>query len=97
MTLIAEQKTDASLAKCRESVGKDLSPNVSFYERRGILYRYFKDKSGKEVEQLVVPSMYRGDVLELAHKEGWSGHLGIAKTKCRLLAEYYWQGCFRDV
>ncbi|XP_040062040.1 uncharacterized protein LOC120836966 [Ixodes scapularis] len=53
---LEEQKTDASLAKCRESVGKDLSPNVSFYERRGILYRNFKDKSGKEVEQLVVPS-----------------------------------------
>lgn len=35
--------------------------------------------------------------MRLAHGNSWSGHLGIRKTKDRLLQEYYWPGCFRDV
>lgn len=39
---------------------------------------------------------YRAD-LTLWHRNGWLGHLGINKTKERLLLEYYWPGCFKDV
>lgn len=96
LTLITEQSSDPSLSKCRDSVGKEIKPNISFFMSNGILYRSFKDKSGNEVDQIVVPSKYRIALLELAHGEGWSGHLGIKKTKCRLLAEYYWPGCFKE-
>ncbi|KAM7281438.1 uncharacterized protein ISCGN_006045 [Ixodes scapularis] len=96
LKLIAEKSSDPSLSKCRDSVGKEIKPNISFFMSNGILYRSFKDKSGNEVDQIVVPSKYRIALLELAHGEGWSGHLGITKTKCRLLAEYYWPGCFKE-
>lgn len=46
---------------------------------------------------MVVPTKYRDDLLSLCHGNCWSGHLGVNKTKERLLGEYYWPGCFKDV
>ena len=35
--------------------------------------------------------------MKLAHDIPWSGHLGIEKTKDRVLQNYYWPGVFKDV
>lgn len=97
-SLIAEQKGDQTLKKLQyissEGVAKR---NVKFKERGGILYRTYLDRRGVEFDQLVVPQAYRQDLLHLVHGSSWSGHLGVRKTKDRLLQEYYWPGCFRDV
>lgn len=95
-TLVAEQASDVTLKKCRDSVGKGVSQNVTFFLKKDILYRRFEGKKGSSADQLVVPTKFRTQILELAHREGWSGHLGINKTKSRLLTEYYWPGCFKD-
>lgn len=96
-TLIEEQKTDLTLTKCRQSVAKQGAGSGSFHERNGVLYRDFRGKKGASADQIVVPLKYRENILELSHRAGWSGHLGITKTKARLLSEYYWPGCFKDV
>lgn len=72
------------------------SKKVSFFLNNGVLYRSYTAKGGREYDQLVVPAKYRAQLLELAHAKGWSCHLGIKKTKARLLAEYYWPGCFKE-
>lgn len=96
-TLIAEQKSDSTLIKCWESIQNPNSSSSRFFEKNGILYREFRGKKGMNVDQIVLPLKYRENLLELSHQAGWSGHLGINKTKARLLSEYYWPGCFKDV
>ena len=36
-------------------------------------------------------------ILESAHDDPQSGHLGTQKTYMRIATEYFWPGCFRDV
>ena len=36
-------------------------------------------------------------ILESAHDDPQSGHLGTQKTYMRIVTEYFWPGCFRDV
>ena len=49
------------------------------------------------MEQLVLPLQCRSTVLKLAHDIPAASHLGINKTKDRVLQRYYWPGVFRDV
>uniref|UniRef100_A0A1X7U6T0 Integrase zinc-binding domain-containing protein n=1 Tax=Amphimedon queenslandica TaxID=400682 RepID=A0A1X7U6T0_AMPQE len=50
-----------------------------------------------ELKQLVLPVECRAVVLKLAHEVPMAGHLGITKTKDRILQRYYWPGIFKDV
>ncbi|XP_077519779.1 uncharacterized protein LOC144129485 [Amblyomma americanum] len=97
-SLIAEQRADSTLQnlRCREEEGV-AKKNVLFQERSGVLYRRYHDRRGVQFDQLVVPKRYRRDLLHLVHGSSWSGHLGLRKTKDRLLQEFYWPGCFREV
>lgn len=47
--------------------------------------------------QLVLPQQCRPAVLQLAHDVPAVGHLGINKTRSRVLCRYYWPGVFKDV
>ncbi|XP_075543258.1 uncharacterized protein LOC142577676 [Dermacentor variabilis] len=97
-SLAAEQKNDDSLAKLYHTAKADVARhNVTIQERGGLLYRHYRDRKCRILDQLVVPAKYRKDLLSLCHRNGWSGHLGINKSKERLLMEYYWPGCFKDV
>ncbi|XP_049271006.1 uncharacterized protein LOC125758190 [Rhipicephalus sanguineus] len=97
-SLSAEQKKDPSLARLHLTAKEGIARrNITMHEKGGLLYRHYKDQKGKILDQLVVPEMYRRDILSLCHGNGWSGHLGVKKTKERLLMEYYWPGCFKDV
>ena len=49
------------------------------------------------MEQLVLALQCRSTVLKLAHDMPAASHLGINKTKDRVLQRYYWPGVFRDV
>ena len=59
------------------------SQSVAFFQRNGVYFRMWspRDPGRKEfgVTQLVVL------VLKLVHDIPWSGHLGIEKTKDRVL------------
>ncbi|XP_064470077.1 uncharacterized protein LOC135384822 [Ornithodoros turicata] len=71
--------------------------NVKIIIQSGLLYRHYEDRRGKVVDQLMVPESLRGDILKMSHDNSWAGHLGVRKTKQRLLQEWYWPGCFKDV
>jgi hypothetical protein len=73
-----------------------VNAKVSYFFSKGILHRKFIDKSGQTTKQLVVPQEFRSKLVEMAHSVGWSGHLGFAKTKSRLLQNFYWPKIFSE-
>ena len=42
------------------------------------------------VHQIVVPKMYRSEILKLAHESPMGGHLGINKTYSKITKHFYW-------
>ncbi|XP_078575255.1 uncharacterized protein LOC144861313 [Branchiostoma floridae x Branchiostoma japonicum] len=54
-------------------------------------------EGSQAVMQVVVPAVHRQEVLRLAHSIPLSGHMGIARTKERVLKHFYWPGVIRDV
>ena len=47
--------------------------------------------------QIVVPKIYRSEILSLAHETPMSGHLGVNKTYHKILNHFYWPGLKTDV
>ena len=99
------QQQDPSLAKIREWLdmgSDDPDSRVSFYERNGLIFRSWRPRGTepgdvRQSEQLLLPQQCRRLVLRLAHDVPMAGHLGITKTKDRILQRYYWPGVFKDV
>ena len=100
------QKQDDELMRLRnealsESEIEDVP--VGYYVKDGVLMRKYRppDVSLKEdwsiVHQVVVPKPYRNEILSMAHDLPLSGHLGIRKTKDRILRQFFWPGMDRDV
>ena len=54
-------------------------------------------KGGETVYQIVVPTVHRREVLELAHDLPMFGHLGIRKTNNRVLQHFFCPCLKRDV
>lgn len=50
-----------------------------------------------KVKQVVIPTTYQQNVLSLAHKSQWSGHLGVTKTYQLLFKHFFWPGMKSDV
>ncbi|GFX60461.1 retrovirus-related Pol polyprotein from transposon 412 [Trichonephila clavipes] len=67
-----------------------------FRDIRGKLGRVAKTKRVEEVRQLCVPIKFRLDINKLSHNE-IGGHLGVAKTKDRILKYLFWPNVYRDV
>ena len=47
--------------------------------------------------QIVVPRVYRPEILKLAHETPMSDHLGVNKTYHKILNHFYWPGLKSDV
>ena len=78
----------------RDSVSDRRYPHFS--TRGGLLYRVVQ-RGGKEVEQLVVPRPYVSKVLYMAHTHLLGAHLGVDKTRDRILDRFFWPGVKRNV
>ena len=78
----------------RDSVSHTSHPHFS--TRGGLLYRVPEGEEGVR-EQLVVPRAYVSKVLFMAHTLLLGAHLGMDKTRERVLARFYWPGVKRDV
>ena len=69
-----------------------------FINSNNILCREFTCDNLESVIQIIVPYKLRTELLKLAHDIASSGHLGIVKTKDRLLlAGFYWPSIGKDV
>ncbi|MCG8078922.1 MAG: hypothetical protein JAY75_22120, partial [Candidatus Thiodiazotropha taylori] len=104
-TLEKAQHEDSSLGKLwdlaqRGEKLKTRGNQIYRYEvRRGILYRIYEQTRGTtvcEVKQIVVPSVYRKQVMKLAHETIVGGHMGIRKTSDRITASFHWPGIISD-
>ena len=99
-----QQQKDQSLDHTRQIAKGEQEPDgrVSFHYADGLLYRRWRPK-GSEVgdvrtcDQRVPPGKCRPIVMMLAHDIPLAGHLGVTKTKDRILQRYYWPGIFGDV
>lgn len=57
-----------------------------------------KIKTSKPLRtQLVIPQSLKYEILVNMHDDVTAGHLGIAKTYCKLKERYYWKGMYSDV
>ena len=98
------QAADPTLAKARKEAVNEESEKeirVGFYYSDGMLYRKWRPEGSTEgdvrtCQQLVLPQQCRLPVLRLAHDVPMAGHMGITRTKDRLLQRYYWPGIFSD-
>ena len=76
---------------------------VCYYVKNGILMRKWRppDVSAEDEwtvnHQIVVPRVYRPEILNLAHETPMSGHLGVNKTYHKILNHFYWPGLKSDV
>lgn len=49
------------------------------------------------VYQIVVPAVYRRDIMAIAHETPMAGHLGVIKTCNKILSHFYWPKLQKDV
>ena len=103
---IAEgQLHDVSLEKCKlkAASGEILSTKAGakswYVKENGLLYRVYqaKGEDASTVKQLIVPKSQRKVVLNLAHATLLSGHLGVRKTREKVLCSFWWPCLEKDI
>ena len=104
--LIEEQKKDPKLTEfIQQSLPAQEAEKVPvcFYEEDGVLMRKFRppDVSAEDewtiVHQIVVPQVYRAEILSLGHSHPLAGHMGIRRTYDRILSHFWWPSLRKDV
>ena len=105
-SLLAEQQQDAELKRVQhEALTKEeskLSAICYYHDADGLLMRKWRDpkmpaEEWSEVHQVVLPRVYRDEVLRLAHSAPMAGHLGVRKTLHRVTQHFYWPKIRKDV
>lgn len=61
-----------------------------------MMYRVFTTVTDEVLKQVIVPSKFRKQILSLGHDIPLAGHMGIKKTKERILRNFYWPGIFQE-
>ena len=74
-----------------------------FYRQSGVLNRKWRppkvpaNEEWQMSHQIVLPWKFREEVLSIVHASPMTGHLGVNKTYCKLLKNFYWPKLKRDV
>lgn len=97
-----KQKKDESLKACFQEVGKPFKKGrnrniFGFIMHNGMLYRRCQFNSGREVQQLMVPKVFRKAILALGHESVMAGHQGAKNTLVRITEEFFWPGIQSEV
>ena len=90
--LIRLQKKDYTIRK----MGEAMTPTVragktsSFEKKNGIVYRVYHDmaRGGATTRQVVLPESLRKYVISIAHDTITGGHLGIRKTREKIMSNF---------
>ena len=89
--LVLLQKKDKSIAHLYERLNAEDENVKYFINSNNISCREFIRDNLESVIQIIVPYKLRTELLKLAHDIASSGHLGVVKTKDRLLlVGFYW-------
>ena len=104
--LIEEQNNDTEVLQLRSRAQPyeeaEKVPEC-YYIQDDILMRKWRppdatpEEEWKVVHQVVLPKVYRQEILNLAHDSPLSGHLGVRKTVHRILQHFYWPRLKHDV
>ena len=94
-SFIEEQKKSNELAPIFELV-KSGDSKTDFKIKNGVLVKKRVNKLGVEENLIVIPETLREQIKKMCHEET-SGHLGILKTKDKLLRHFYWPKCYKDI
>ncbi|CAG2248608.1 unnamed protein product [Mytilus edulis] len=85
------QQDDESLINIRgKAADHSDEPNAFYYDNNVLMRRWKKPNGTKTRNSSVLPSRLRKAVIKIAHDQPMAGHLGIEKTKERILASFYW-------
>ena len=104
--LISEQGKDPELSLLSETaMSEDEADDVAvcYFKKNGVLMRKWRpidvpmDQEWSCVYQVVIPPIYRQDILSLAHEGPMAGHLGVRKTCDRIMRHFYWPKVRSDV
>ena len=99
--LVKLQQSDATLKGCLEQATNIVDNEESAYafSSTGVLVRRVPDKvnEGRYQDLIVVPYCLRSKILRIAHDIPASGHLGIAKTRDRILRCFVWPNVRKDI
>ncbi|KAI5620496.1 hypothetical protein C0J50_19963 [Silurus asotus] len=104
--LITEQSSDPEIAELREKALPDeeiVKVPVGFYLKDGVLMRKWRppdipaNEDWAVINQVVVPKVYRKDILTMAHSLPLGGHLGVNKTVNKIMKQFFWPGLRKDV
>lgn len=104
--LIAEQMKDSSLADIRQRVLSKSEVEkvpVCFFMKDDVLMRKWRPPDVTANSdwciryQVVVPTIYREEVMSMAHDTPMSGHLGVRKTYDRISAHFFWPRMKQDI
>ncbi|XP_040070994.1 uncharacterized protein LOC120843638 [Ixodes scapularis] len=97
-----EQEADESLRPCFSQIGKKLTcrdseGNIEFHREGRLLYRSYTPRKPDTWCVSWSSRCHREAVLKTAHDGIMAGHLGVQKTKDRILEEFFWPGITADV
>ena len=104
--LIKEQESDLEIRRLGQLAVNEQEVAVMprcYFHKDGILMRKWRPSDvpasheWKVVYQVVLPPVYREDILKLAHETPMVGHLGVNKTYRRVLDHFFWPGVRKDV
>ena len=104
--LVKEQRSDKTLVNQFKLAGtendlKDVP--TGYYVKDDVLMRKWRppvvpaSEHWKVVHQVVIPEVYRKEIISVAHDNPMAGHLGVNKTCDRVTQHFYWPGVRKDV
>ena len=104
--LVIEQENDPDISPLlSRALSEDELKKVpkGYFFKQGVLMRKWRPPDVPASEdwsvryQIVVPAVYRPDVVKLAHEGPVGGHLGINKTCDKIMRHFFWPGIRKDV
>ena len=98
--LIAEQSSDPEIAELREKFLPDdeIPVPIGYYLKDEVLMRKWRppdipaSEDSAVVNRVVVPKVYRKEILTMAHSLPLGGHLGVNKTVNKIMKPFFWPG-----
>ncbi|XP_076049696.1 uncharacterized protein LOC143030434 [Oratosquilla oratoria] len=98
------QRVDPDLRDLYERVESGSELSEEYYLESGVLFRKWVDSTcptddavWSERRQIMLPKVYKEEVMQMGHDSPFAGHMGVRKTLDRIWQHFYWPGIRKDV